>query len=180
MCRPLFHYPHFLHISLPNKSDFLAAPNKPRTLLFLLFYYYYYFFWIKKNQEKLVRWICHPMSKQLRALPQLEFEIWWVNHHRDREFGIQSSRFVAPKCFANFAKMFCIALACGTKVLYLFPYLTIFKNKKYSFLKNNETIPHLNASVFVHSKLSSNDPKEKKFANFSWTIPPKYWWHLIA
>ena len=149
MCRPLYHYPPFLHNFL------LAAPNQPRTLLFLLFLF---FFWIKKNQEKSVRRICHPMPKQLRALPQLEFEIWWVNHHRDREFGIQSSRWFAP----NIAKMFCIALTYGTIVLYVFPYLILFLNKKFHLKKNNnETIPHLKASVFVHSKLSSNDPGKK-------------------
>ena len=121
-------------------------------------FFCFYFFWIKKNQEKSVRRICHPMPKQHRALPQVEFEIWWVNHHRDKEFGIQSSRWSAP----NIAKMFCIALACGTKVLYLFPYLTLFKNKMFHLKKNNnETIPHLKASVFVHSKLSSNDPGKK-------------------
>ena len=119
-----------LSFIIPCRTNLICWLHQINLEPFCFFYFLfiYFFFWIKKNQEKSVRWICHPMPKQLRALPQLEFEIWRVNHHRNMEFGIQSSRWSAP----NIAKMFFIALACGTKVLYLFPYLTLFLKKKIS------------------------------------------------
>ena len=64
----------------------IAAPHHTRTLFFQKFLSPApapKFGNAPVLHRKSVWRICHPMPKQSRALPQVEFEIWWANHHWD-------------------------------------------------------------------------------------------------
>ena len=73
-----------------NKNIFnkilIAAPRRTRTLFFQKFLSPApapKFGNAPVLHRKSVWRICHPMPKQSRTLPQVEFEIWWANHHWD-------------------------------------------------------------------------------------------------
>ena len=101
MCRPLYHYPPFLHNSLPNKSDLLAAPNQPRTLLFLLFLFLLFGLRkTKRNQSDGFVTLCQSNCEPFHSW-NLKFDGSTITEIGNLVFKVQGGlHLILPICFA--------------------------------------------------------------------------------
>ena len=97
--RSLYRHPPFLHNSLPNKSDLLAAPNQPRTL-FVSFFFFFGLRKTKRNHSNEFVTLCQSNLEPFHSW-NLKFDGSTITEIGNLVFKVQGGLHpILPKCFA--------------------------------------------------------------------------------